>query len=359
MKIALDLAVTAIGRTSPNPMVGAVLVRDDQVVGSGFHAGAGFPHAEVMAITQAGLMARGSTLYVTLEPCCHYGRTGPCTKAIISAGVQRVVVAMVDPNPRVAGKGLVRLKDAGLEVFTGILEDEARDLNEVFIKYITNGNPFVVLKAAISLDGKIATRTGDSRWITGPEAREYGHRLRDRYDAVMVGVNTVLADNPSLTTRLPEGDGRDAKRIVLDTFARTPPESRVINSLSKNPAIIVTTSQAPKKNLLRLAESGAEIIIAPEKDGRVDMSALFTDLAERGITSVLIEGGGQVHASALASGVVDKVEWFIAPKLIGGKEAPGPLAGLGPERLSDALVLERINVVRLGSDILVEGYIKK
>lgn len=357
MKLALDLAATAIGRTSPNPMVGAVLVRDGQVVGSGFHAGAGFPHAEVMALTQAGGMAQGSTLYVTLEPCCHFGRTGPCTEAVISAGVQRVVAAMVDPNPQVAGKGFVRLKDAGLEVVTGILEDEARDLNEVFIKYITNGNPFVVLKAAISLDGKIATRTGDSRWITGPEAREYGHRLRDRYDAVMVGVNTVLADNPSLTTRLPEGAGRDAKRIVLDTFARTPPGSRVINSLSKTSAIIVTTSKAPKKNLLRLTESGAEIIIVPEKDGRVAMPALFSELAERGITSVLIEGGGQVHASALASGVVDKVVWFIAPKLIGGKEAPGPLAGLGPERLSEALVLERINVVRLGSDILVEGYI--
>lgn len=356
MKMALDLAATAIGRTSPNPMVGAVLVKEGKVVGRGFHARAGTPHAEVMALRDAGDGAGGSTLYVTLEPCCHHGRTGPCTEAVINAGVVRVVAAMTDPNPLVAGKGFARLRQAGLEVVWGVMEEEASRLNEVFIKYITTGKPFVVLKAAVSLDGKIATRTGDSRWITGPEAREYGHRLRDRYDAIMVGVNTVLADNPSLTTRLPEG-GRDPVRVVLDSQARTPPGSVVINSSSEAPVLIITTPEAPEERVGALKQAGAEVIALPEREGRVDMRAVFTELARRGITSLLIEGGGQVHASAISSGGVDKVEWFIAPKLIGGAAAPGPLGGQGPESIAGATLLERVRVTRIGVDILVEGYI--
>ncbi|MFZ5632897.1 MAG: bifunctional diaminohydroxyphosphoribosylaminopyrimidine deaminase/5-amino-6-(5-phosphoribosylamino)uracil reductase RibD [Bacillota bacterium] len=356
MKMALELAATAMGRTSPNPMVGAVVVRDGEVVGRGFHARAGTPHAEVVALQHAGDRARGATLYVTLEPCCHHGRTGPCTEAVIEAGVRRVVAAMTDPNPLVAGKGLARLKTAGLTVDTGVMEEEARRLNEVFIKYITTGQPFVVLKAAISLDGKIATRAGDSRWITGPRAREYGHRLRDRYDAILVGVNTVLADDPSLTTRLPAG-GRDAVRLVLDSLARTPPEARVINSSREAPAVIVTTGAAPRERVRRLKEAGAQVIAVPAREGRVDMPALMRELAGREITSVLIEGGGQVHASAIAAGIVDKVVWFIAPKLIGGREAPGPLGGEGPERLAEATLLDLVSVSRIGNDILVEGYI--
>ncbi|MFZ5649392.1 MAG: bifunctional diaminohydroxyphosphoribosylaminopyrimidine deaminase/5-amino-6-(5-phosphoribosylamino)uracil reductase RibD [Bacillota bacterium] len=356
MNMALDLAARAMGRTSPNPMVGAVLVKDGAVVGKGYHARAGTPHAEVLAIKEAGEEARGSVLYVSLEPCCHRGRTGPCTEAVIEAGIRKVVAAMADPNPLVAGKGFARLEEAGLEIVRGVMEEEAKKLNEVFIKYITTGNPFVVLKAAVSLDGKIATRAGDSRWITGPEARERGHRLRDRYDAIMVGVNTVIADNPSLTTRLPEG-GRDPVRIVLDSLARTPVEARVINSSTDTPAIIITTAGAPVERVRRLSESGAEVVRLPEREGRVDMAAVFPELAKRGITSVLIEGGGQVHASALDSGMVDKVAWFIAPKLIGGSRAPGPLGGLGPEKLSDAVLLDGVSVSRTGDDILVEGYI--
>lgn len=359
MRMALDLAASAMGRTSPNPMVGAVVVRDGRVVGRGFHARAGAPHAEVAALRQAGEGALGSTLYVTLEPCCHYGRTGPCTEAVIEAGVRRVVAAMADPNPLVAGKGLNRLKESGLEVDCGVMEEEARRLNEVFIKYITTGMPFVVMKAAISLDGKIATRTGDSQWITGPGAREHGHRLRDRYDAIMVGVNTVLADNPSLTTRLP-GGGRDPVRLILDSRARTPPESRVINRSSPAPTIIVTAGRAPRERVRLLEEAGAEVIAAPDRDGeRVDIQALMRILAGREITSVLIEGGGRVHASALECGAVDKVAWFIAPMLIGGSEAPGPLAGRGAGRLSEAVRLDRVGVSRMGNDIIIEGYISK
>ncbi len=358
MKMALDLAASAMGRTSPNPMVGAVLVREGRVVGKGFHAGAGKPHAEVAALRDAGEMAGGATLYVTLEPCCHFGRTGPCTEAVIDAGVKRVVAAMEDPNPLVSGKGLDRLRQAGLEVDAGIMEEEARRLNEVFIKYITTGRPFVVMKAAVSLDGKIATRTGDSRWITGPGAREYGHGLRDRYDAVMVGVNTVLADDPSLTTRLPRG-GRDPVRLVLDSLARTPVGSRVIRGPSAAPAMVVTTGRAPRDRVNRIKEAGARVITVPAEPGGegVDLRGLMRELARMEITSILAEGGGRVHASALAAGIVDKVVWFISPMLIGGLEAPGPLAGRGPSSLSEAVVLDRVCVSRLGNDIFVEGYI--
>ncbi|MHB8918335.1 MAG: bifunctional diaminohydroxyphosphoribosylaminopyrimidine deaminase/5-amino-6-(5-phosphoribosylamino)uracil reductase RibD [Desulfocucumaceae bacterium] len=357
MKMALDLAAEAMGRTSPNPMVGAVVVREGEIAGTGFHARAGTPHAEVVALKNAGDSARGSTLYVTLEPCCHHGRTGPCTEAVIASGVRRVVAATTDPNPLVAGNGLDRLREAGLEVDVGVMEEEARKINEVFIKYITTGCPFVVMKAAVSLDGKIATRSGDSKWITGPEAREYGHRLRDRYDAIMVGVNTVLADDPALTTRLPQG-GRDPVRIIMDSSARTPPGARVIKGPSEAPAVIMVTGSAPRDRVLKLREAGAQVVTLPANgEGRVDVQALMGHLAGREITSVLIEGGGEVHASALSSGMVDKVVWFVAPMLIGGRDAPGPLAGRGPLRLQEAVVLERVSVSRMGNDILIEGYI--
>lgn len=357
MHIALQLAARAMGRTSPNPMVGAVLVKDGKIVGSGYHHRAGTPHAEVHALREAGGEARGATLYVTLEPCCHQGRTGPCTEAVIKAGVTRVVAAMTDPNPLVAGKGLARLREAGVEVAAGLLEEEARRLNEVFIKYITTGQPFVALKAAMSLDGKIATRTGDSQWITGSQSREYVHQMRDRYDAIMVGINTVLADNPSLNTRLPGGGGRDPVRIVLDSAARTPPGARVLKMESSAPAIIVTTTAAPGERLAGLEAAGARIITVDGEGGRVDLRALLSRLAAMEICSVLVEGGGQVHASVLAAGVADKVIWFIAPKLIGGNGAPGPVGGQGIERLTEAVRLGRVKVTRFGEDICVEGYI--
>ncbi|MDK2888394.1 MAG: diaminohydroxyphosphoribosylaminopyrimidine deaminase [Thermoanaerobacter sp.] len=357
MRMALDLAKKAMGRTSPNPMVGAVLVKDGQVVGRGYHARAGTPHAEIHALREAGERAEGATLYVTLEPCCHQGRTGPCTEAILAAGVKRVVTAMVDPNPLVAGRGVERLRQAGVEVTVGVLEEEARRLNEVFVKYITTRSPFVVLKAAMSLDGKIATRTGESRWITGSQARLAVHYLRDRYDAILVGINTVLKDNPSLTTRLPDREGRDPVRVIVDSLARTPPGARVITQESPAPTIVAVTEKAPEENRRRLEDAGARVLVVPGPGPGVDLVALMKELARREITSVLVEGGSRIHASFLESRLVDKVIWFIAPLIIGGSSAPGPVGGEGPARLSEAVRLREVLITRYGEDFCVEGYV--
>jgi len=357
MRMALTLAARGRGRTSPNPMVGAVLVRNGQVVGQGYHERAGLPHAEVMAIKDAGPAARGSTLYVNLEPCCHTGRTGPCTEAIIEAGIGRVVAAMRDPNPLVAGRGLARLRAAGVEVTEGVLAGEAARLNEVFIKYITQRLPFVVIKAAMSLDGKIATRLGASQWITGPAARERVHRLRDWYDAVMVGIGTILRDDPSLTTRLPEG-GRDPVRVILDSTARTPPDARVLAQTSPAPTIIATTEQAPAARIEALRERGAEVLVCGPGP-RVDVRLLLEELARREITSVLVEGGAGVNAALLEAGLVDKVVWFIAPVIIGGREAPGPVGGQGAAVLAEALRLENGCWEQVGPDLCFEGYIAR
>ncbi|WP_333871245.1 bifunctional diaminohydroxyphosphoribosylaminopyrimidine deaminase/5-amino-6-(5-phosphoribosylamino)uracil reductase RibD [Desulforamulus putei] len=356
MRMALELAAKARGRTSPNPMVGAVVVKDGEVVGKGFHARAGSAHAEVVALADAGEKARGATVYVTLEPCCHHGRTGPCTEALLKAGVKRVVAAMTDPNPLVAGKGLAVLREAGVEVQSGLLQEEALRLNEVFIKYITTKRPFVVLKAATSLDGKIATAAGESKWITGHSAREYGHRLRDIYDAILVGVNTILADDPSLTARLPEGRGKDPVRIIVDSAARTPTAAKVLTQLSAAHTIIATTDRAPVERRASLMAAGAEVMVVPGEGSRVDFVKLMEMLGEKEITSVLIEGGGQVNGAALAAGIVDKVAWFLAPKIIGGDAAPGPVRGEGIASLQDAIKLYDVSVERLGEDILVTGY---
>lgn len=357
MKMALELAARARGRTSPNPMVGAVVVKEGKVIGRGCHLKAGTPHAEIHALNQAGEGARGATLYVTLEPCCHYGRTGPCTDAIIKAGVARVVTAMTDPNPLVAGKGLRLLSSAGIEVSSGVMEEEALELNEVFIKYITTGRPYVIAKAAVSLDGKIATRTGKSKWITSEDARAYSHQLRDWYDAIMVGIGTVLADDPSLTTRLPGGGGRDPVRIILDSRARIPFNARVLTQQSEAPTLIAAASVAPPERVDALRGIGVEVLVVNDGN-QVDLHELMRLLGERGITSVLIEGGATLHGSAFSSQIVDKVAWFIAPKIIGGREAPGPVAGPGADSPSDAAALERVKVSSLGPDLLVEGYLK-
>lgn len=357
MKLALKLAARARGRTSPNPMVGAVVVKDGNIVGRGFHQKAGTPHAEIHALKEAGPAARGSTLYVTLEPCCHYGRTGPCSEAIIQAGVARVVAAMADPNPLVAGSGLKRLEEAGVSVTRGVMEEEARQLNEVFLKYIATRFPFVVAKAAVSLDGKIATRSGKSRWITGPEARAYGHRLRDRYDAILVGIGTILADDPALTARLPGRRSRDPVRVVLDSRGRTPPEARVLNQQSEASTIIAVTKDAPAERIEALRGAGAEVLVVSEGP-RVNLLELMKLLGAREITSVLIEGGAGVHGSALEAGIVDKAAWFIAPKIIGGSEAPGPVGGFGVDDPAEAMELDRVKVRRLGKDFCLEGYLK-
>ncbi len=356
MGLALELAARARGRTSPNPMVGAVVVKEGKIIGQGLHLRAGTAHAEIHALNEAGNLAAGATLYVTLEPCCHCGRTGPCTAAIIKAGISRVVTAMEDPNPLVAGKGIRLLRAAGIEVTAGVLEEEARTLNEVFIKYITTRRPFVVAKAAVSLDGKIAARSGKSKWITGAGARAYGRQLRDWYDAIMVGIGTVLADDPALTTRLPGGGGRDPARIILDSRAGIPLNARVLTQESEAPTIIAVTAGAPPEKLETLRKNGVEVLIVNEGP-RVDLIELMKLLPERGITSVLIEGGATVHGSAFAAQIVDRVAWFIAPKIIGGRDAPGPVGGMGVDSPADAAVLERVKVSRLGADLLVEGHL--
>lgn len=356
MQMALDLAAKAMGRTSPNPMVGSVVVKDGQVIGEGYHARAGTPHAEIHALREAGSDAHGATLYVTLEPCCHHGRTGPCTEAIIKDQISRVVVAMTDPNPLVAGKGIQRLRECGIQVECGVLEEKSRRLNEIFIKYITTRLPFVVMKIAMSLDGKIATADGESQWITGSQAREYTHQLRDRYDAIMVGVGTVLADNPSLTTRLPNGEGRDPVRIILDSRARTPVSSRVVTQSSKAPTIIAVAEGAPEVKLQALRDAGLEIIEVSSNEDGINLNSLLQKLEQRGLTSLLVEGGAQVNGSFVKNNLVDKVYWFVAPKLIGGAKAPGPIGGTGVDSLQDALQIQDMMIHRYGEDICIEGY---
>ncbi|MBP2653046.1 MAG: riboflavin biosynthesis protein RibD [Firmicutes bacterium] len=352
---ALDLARQAIGRTSPNPMVGAVIVRDGLIVGEGYHQQAGTPHAEIHAIMAAGEKAHGATLYVTLEPCSHYGRTGPCAEAVINAGIKKVVVAMTDPNPQVAGRGLTLLRTAGIEVVEGVLAAEAAKLNEVFIKWISTGMPFGLMKTAMTLDGKIATRTGNSKWITGEISRERVHLLRDNCDAIMVGIGTVLADDPQLTTRLPQG-GKNPLRVIVDSFARTPLSAKVLTD-GQAPTIIAATCDAPTHNVLALRAIGAEVLIMPRSENGVDLRILFDQLAKRNITSVLIEGGAAINAAALTANIVDKIYAFVAPKIIGGNAAPGPVGGRGIEQIEAAIRLEEMNAVPSGEDILISGYL--
>lgn len=358
MRRALDLARRATGRTSPNPLVGAVVVKDGQVIGEGYHRKAGTPHAEVHALNAAGENARGATLYVTLEPCCHWGRTPPCTDALINAGITEVHIAEVDPNPKVAGKGVRQLKEAGLHVHVGLCEQAAADLNEIYRKYIQTGMPFVILKTAMSLDGKIATVSGESQWITSEASRHRGHEIRDEVDAILVGRGTVERDNPALTTRLQNGHGQDAIRIVLDSYARIPTDARIFNAESEAGVIIAVTPDAPPENVVALQNAGAEIVTVPTTDRKVCFKGLMEILGRREITSVLIEGGGEINASAIAAGIVDKVMCFIAPKIIGGRNAPGPIGGDGFPKLSDVPHLRRIRVTPMpGADFLIQGYL--
>jgi len=356
MRRALALAARGLGRTSPNPAVGAVVVRRDVVVGEGHHERAGAPHAERVALGNAGQAARGADLYVTLEPCCHYGRTPPCTDAIIKAGIRRVIFASSDPDPRADGKGAQQLRAAGVEVVEGVLRGEADRLNEAYLKHKRTGRPFVTLKLAMSLDGKIATRAGDSRWVTGEAARRRVHEMRNTSDAVMVGVGTVLADDPRLTTRGIQG-GRDAVRIVCDSRARTPPGAQIISQQSEAPCLVAVTEGADQERLERLSAAGAEVLVLPGTKGRVNLDALSLALGDRDIMSVLLEGGGALAWSALDAGILDKVALFYAPMIIGGEEAIASVGGEGVERISDAFRLQDVTFDRLGGDLLVEGYV--
>lgn len=358
MRLALTLAKNSAGRTSPNPMVGAVIVRNGEIVGCGWHKRAGTPHAEIHALNQAGNLAAGATMYVTLEPCCHRGRTGPCADAIIQSGIKKVVVAMQDPNPLVAGCGLTRLKEAGLDVVENVLAEDAARLNEAFIKWISTKMPFVFLKTAMTLDGKIATVNGHSQWISGQQARRRVHEMRNLCDGILVGIGTVLADNPQLTTRLPLG-GKNPTRIVVDSMARTPVTAKVIQD-GQSPTLIAVGPEAPSERINEIIRKGknVEILRVPYGPDGLDLRNLLRQLGEREITNIMIEGGAKINFSALKANVVDKVYWFISPKIVGGSNAPGPVGGQGIASLDDAHLLEDINVESIGDDILVSAYLR-
>ncbi len=355
MARALELARQALGTTSPNPAVGAVLVKDGCIVGKGRTQPPGGPHAEVVAIKQAGPDARDATLYVTLEPCAHYGRTPPCTKAIIEAGVREVHYSFDDPDPNGRGAGARELREAGIEVVAGEGEQEARRINEAYVKQRLTGLPFVIAKWAMSLDGKIAATSGDSRWVSGPETREWSHELRTKIDAIMVGVRTVLVDDPQLTAR--PGDivaERQPLRIVADSRGRTPVTARVLDGPGR--ALVATTSASRAAWRRQMAEAGTEVLLLPDRDGRVDLAELLRALGERQVLSLLVEGGGELLGAFFDGGLVDKVQAVVAPLVIGGDEAPAAVAGRGVERMADALRLRNVSVERLGEDVLVVGY---
>ncbi len=357
MRRALELAGQARGRTSPNPLVGAVVVRDGQIVGEGYHQRAGTPHAEVHALRAAGELARGATLYVNLEPCNHHGRTPPCTEAILAAGIAAVHMAMLDPNPRVNGQGRNCLEQAGIATVLGVCQDEARELNEAFATYITAGRPFVIAKYACSLDGKIATRTGESRWISGEASRQWVHELRDTVDAVLVGANTVIADDPLLTTRLPDREGQHPLRIVVDSRGRIPLQARILDPALPGETLVATTPGLPDERLAALAERGIAVLVLPaDEDGSVDLVTLMRALGQRQITSVLAEGGGTLLEALFRARLVDKVLAFVAPIVIGGQQAPGAVAGQGVARLAEAPRLQRMRVEQVGQDLLISGY---
>ncbi|MBI5569539.1 MAG: bifunctional diaminohydroxyphosphoribosylaminopyrimidine deaminase/5-amino-6-(5-phosphoribosylamino)uracil reductase RibD [Desulfomonile tiedjei] len=354
MSLALKLARRRLGRTSPNPVVGAVIVKNGEVVGEGYHRAAGEPHAEVEAIRAAGSQARGAELFVTLEPCNHHGRTPPCTSAILEAGIKKVWYGIDDPNPGVRGGGALTLRQAGIEVAGGVIENRCRRINEVYLTNVTLHRPFVFLKLAMSMDGRIATRTGHSQWITSDLSRRKVHRLRDRVSAIMVGVGTVLADNPSLTTRLPSRRGQDPVRIVADSRLRTPLDSALFSSSPRAGVIIATVQNPPGDQRRQLEKLGAKVI-RTSGDTKVDLRDLFLKLYRGGITSVLIEGGAGLAWAALEAGAVDRCLFFYAPMIIGGREAPSGVEGAGVSRLEEAARLGDIQVSRVGPDILVNG----
>ena len=359
---ALDLARKGRGFTSPNPMVGAVVVKDGRIVGEGYHQAAGLPHAEVNALEDAGSEARGATLYVTLEPCNHTGRTPPCTEKIVRSGVRKVVSAMDDPNPRVTGGGNAFLEAQGIQVERGVCEKEALRLNEVFSKYIRTGRPFVTVKCAATLDGRIATRTGDARWVTGPAARLHVHHLRHAVDGIMVGINTVKADDPSLTTRLPaevQPDPRDPVRIILDTHLSISKNAGLLRLDSEAATLIICADVLPPKRRARIERPGVRVVpVETGLDGRIDLAGLMDRLGAERITSLLIEGGSRVMASAFAAGIVDKALFFYAPKILGGDDGVPICSGPSPDSMADCIGLTDIQIRRFDNDVLVEGYVQ-
>ena len=365
MRLALRLARKGFGRTSPNPMVGAVVVKRGKILGQGWHHRAGEPHAEIEALRDAarqGQATRGATIYVTLEPCCTHGRTPPCTEAIIAAGLQRVVVGATDPNPEHAGRGFAILQAAGIAVEQGVLADECAKLNEVFNHWIVRRTPWVTVKAAMTLDGKIATASGESKWITGDQARAYGMKLRQGSDAILVGINTVLADDPSLTVRAGRAalPGRGLRRIILDARARTPLAARVVTDEFAGLTTIVVGQSAPKKNVAALARR-VNVIMAPfakssapaTRPSALDLRWLLEQIGREGVTSLLVEGGGEVNASFLLGGLAQRVAFFYAPKILGGRDSRKAVAGEGARSLDEVVGLTDLRWQKLGEDLLL------
>lgn len=354
MRLALRLARLGEGRVSPNPMVGAVLAKDNEVIATGYHRRAGDDHAEVEALKKVGFDASGLDLYVNLEPCCHYGRTPPCVEALLRARVRRVFVAMIDPNPLVSGRGVEILRAHGVEVHVGILEEEARRLNEAFVRYITTGRPFVTLKMAATLDGRIAERSGASRWITGEAARKMVHRMRSVSDAVMVGAKTVLNDDPLLLPTLVRHPPRLPLRVVVDSHASLNPSSQLVRTASLSPVILACTEEAPVERLEPLKERGVEILTLPKEQGGVSLRLLLNELGRRSIQSVLVEGGAKLAASLLAQGLVDRLVLFYAPILLGDPMAFPLVADMGKRNLGSAIPFVLRKVQRLDFDIMLE-----
>lgn len=360
MAIALSLAKKGAGFTNPNPMVGAVIVKDGKIIGEGYHKKYGGPHAEVNAFADAdkrGENTKGATIYVTLEPCFHYGKTPPCVDLVLKKEVSRVVIGTLDPNPLVAGQSVTKMEKAGIEVVSGVLKEECLKLNEIFFQYVTTKKPFVLLKSALSLDGKIATVTGESQWISCEKSRREVHELRGVYASIMVGIGTVLADNPSLTCRL---DGKKSPiRIIVDSSLQTPLDANILKNQDVAKTIIATTSKADEEKKRQIEAMGVEVLVLDEKDGHVDLNQLQEAISERKIDSVLLEGGADLAFGAIKAGIVDKVRYYIAPIMLGGQQSKAALGGEGFERLSDAFFLENITTRQIGQDICVEGYRKK
>ena len=355
MNLAMRLALRARGRTSPNPMVGALVVKNGRIVGRGYHEKAGMSHAEIIALDEAARFAKGATLYVTLEPCAHFGRTPPCVDRIIKSRVKEVIVGMVDPNPLNNGRGINIIRRQRIKVRAGFLEDKLRKMNEAFIKYISKRMPFVTVKVAQSLDGRIATRRGDSKWITSDKARIYSHRIRRNYDAIMVGVNTVLRDNPKLDTWFSK---RHPIKIVVDSQLSTPADSNIFSASSQ--AIIVTLPSKPGQETenRKILSQKAKILEVKEKAGQINLKSMMKKLVQLEIANILVEGGGTLIGSLFDEGLVDKILFFVSPKIIGGKEAISSVMGKGVSRIDKAIKLKDIELRRFGEDFLVEGYVK-
>jgi diaminohydroxyphosphoribosylaminopyrimidine deaminase/5-amino-6-(5-phosphoribosylamino)uracil reductase len=357
MQMAYGLAEKARGRSSPNPLVGSVIVRAGAIVGQGYHEEAGKPHAEIMALREAGWRARGATLYVTLEPCVHWGRTPPCVDALIEAGLKRVVVSAYDPNPVVRRKGVRRLRRAGLDVAVGLLEEKNGRLNEIYAKYITRKIPFVTLKAALTLDGKTATRTGDSQWISSEATRDYVHLLRGEYDALMVGIHTLIKDNPLLTVRHPTWGDKKITRVILDPHLRFPPTARILTTLARGPILLFALEGASPAKAEALRKKGVEIIPMGKSWKAGGLRFVLADLGKREIAGLLIEGGSRLQTGFVESGLADKLVLTVSPKLVGGREAPGFFGGEGIRRIRESLPVNSLRAFPLGNDLVLEGYL--